>query len=176
MKTPVELEKKKKEQFSEEEREEAKNQVAELLNVDLWQWGDGHLRKLYKPLKSSTFYIIIGGYEWHGITLSLVETLMKRSQKAHLVIAHRHLVHAYRYELYVGDFQPLMENLYRLTLTRDGNLDFNLALLGDMIYVKEVPSCILRKIGEYDSKISLTNYDYRRGTSVYNAEPFQIRR
>lgn len=128
--------------FDEHDRDKVISEVESHLSVSLSRVGS--YRKFLQD-RAGKSYWVFGGYEdWHGIKADMLKDEQKRSTDGVLVVAKRHRTSI---DIFYGRLQPLIENHRDLAHTQTGDYQFNVAIRGNVMSIKEVPSLTLRKLG-----------------------------
>jgi hypothetical protein len=104
----------------------------------------GKYRKFLQD-PSGKSYWVFGGYEdWHGISSEMLQEEQERASDGVLVVAKRHKS---TIDIYIGALEPLIANSHDLSHTQTGDYQFNIAVRGSSITIKEVPGLTLEKLG-----------------------------
>lgn len=104
----------------------------------------GKYRKFLQD-PSGKSYWVFGGYEdWHGITSDMLKEEQSRATDGVLVVAKRHKS---TIDIFAGPLNPLIANSRDLSHTQTGDYQFNIAVRGNSLTIKEIPALTLRKLG-----------------------------
>ena len=129
--------------FDEHDRKKVISEVEEHYGVKLSRIGSR--RKFLEDSNHRSFWVL-GGYEdWHGIPPDMLEEEEKRNSNGVLVVAKRR---ANRINVFTGSLQTLITNKGKLSHTQKGDYQFNIHISGNHLFINEIPSLSLVKLGE----------------------------
>jgi hypothetical protein len=101
-------------------------------------------RRKFLEDRSGKIYWLLGGYEdWHGIPKEMFLLENKRKADGLLVIAKRYKS---KIDIYTGKLNILIESERRLSHTKTGDLQFNITIRNNHMYINEVYGYFLHKI------------------------------
>ena len=94
---------------------------------------------------SGKSYWVLGGYEdWHGITSEMLEEERRRSTEGVLIVAKRRKS---TIDMFYGPLQTLIANHSKLSHKKDGDYQFNVAICGNFMTIREILGFTLKKLG-----------------------------
>ena len=129
--------------FDEQDRKKVISEVENHYGVKLTRVGSR--RKYLEDSTHRTFWVL-GGYEdWHGIPPDMFEEEEKRNTNGVLVVAKRHTKSI---DIYSGPLQTLINYKTKLSHTQKGDYQFNINIRGNHLFIKQIPSLSLTKLGE----------------------------
>lgn len=98
---------------------------------------------------SDDFYCIIGGVgNWHGISESIIECVEAEASQGYLVVV---IKQENRYEIYLGNFQPIIDNKSELLHAENGNCQFHIDRHEQKVCLREIADYCL----ELNQELSL---------------------
>jgi hypothetical protein len=129
--------------FDEHDRKKVISEIEDHFGVHLSRLGSH--RKYLEDEDGTTFWIL-GGYEdWHGISWEMLDEEEIRRSNGVLVVAKRY---ENRVDVFSGLLQPLIDNRGMLSHTQKGNYQFHINIRGNHLFLKEIPDLSLVKLGE----------------------------
>jgi hypothetical protein len=102
-------------------------------------------RKLYVDTKGMSYFILGGTGDWHGISRNVIKELKTYSREGAFVIAKKYKS---KIDLCVGSLITLIQNLERLSLTKQEDLQFHTVIAEDGVYILEIPELFLNRVSE----------------------------
>lgn len=128
--------------FDETDRSKVISEVERHLNTKLSRVGN--YRKFLQDTSGKSYWVL-GGYEdWHGITSDMLKEEQRRDTDGVLVVAKRHKS---TIDIFSGPLPPLIANYRDLSHTQAGDYQFNVAVRGNSMTIKEVQGLTLRRLG-----------------------------
>ncbi len=135
-----------KSKFNERDRDHVIAEIEAHMNVRLERVGN--YRKFLQDQSSRSFWVF-GGYEdWHGINAAMMNEEARRDTDGLLVVAKRQRASI---TIFHGPLRPLIAARRDLSHTQTGDYQFNVAIRGSSMSVKEVLGLTLRRLGETQS-------------------------
>lgn len=128
--------------FDETDRSKVISEVEKHFGVKL-----SRVEKYRKFLQdtSGKSYWVLGGYDdWHGISSGMLKEEQRRATAGVLVVAKRHKS---TIDIFCGPLQPLIAGYRELSHTQTGDYQFNVAIRGNSMTLKEVQGLTLKKLG-----------------------------
>lgn len=130
-------------QFGNHDRKLVINQIERQSDVSLRSVG--RHRKLLRTA-NGVWYCIVGGTgDWHGISESMIERIQRGARVAYLVVVVKMKD---RYKIYLGDFQPLIDNRSELSYTAQENYQFHIDHDSDQVCLREIDGYCLELSAE----------------------------
>ena len=107
----------------------------------------GRRKKYLRDQHGKSYWVLGGSGDWHGFQSDMIEVERERGKNGVLVIAKRF---RNRIDIFAGQLQPLIDNVSSLSHAENGDYQFNISILDNVLFFKELPSTLLklRKISE----------------------------
>ena len=132
-----------KSKFNERDRDHVITEIEAHMDVRLERVGN--YRKFLQDNSGRSFWVF-GGYEdWHGITSSMMDEELRRDTDGVLVVAKRQRSSI---AVFHGTLRPLIAARRELSHTQTGDYQFNVAIRGNSMTIKEVVGLTLRRLGD----------------------------
>ncbi|MHB8309091.1 hypothetical protein [Metallibacterium sp.] len=147
--------------FDETDRSKVISEVERHLGTKLSRVGN--YRKFLQDASGKSYWVL-GGYEdWHGITSDMLKKEQRRATDGVLVVAKRHKS---TIDIFSGPLQPLIANYRDLSHTQTGDYQFNVAIRGNSMTIKEVQGLTLRKLGASQEVGTAVSPQLREATAI----------
>ena len=128
--------------FDEVDRSKVISEVENHLGTKLTRVG--RYRKFLQDASGKSYWIF-GGYEdWHGFTSDMLKEEQRRDTDGVLVVAKRHRS---TIDTFCGSLKTLIKNFHQLAHTQGDDYQFNVAIRGNLMTIREVSGLALKKLG-----------------------------
>ena len=128
--------------FDEVDRKKVIAEVEKHFEVTLTPVGS---QRVYLADLEGKSYWVFGGYgDWHGVSSHMLAEEQLHSTDGVFVVAKRH--HA-AIDVFSGQLKTLIANSRALSHTKTGGCQFHSTIRGDRMFIKEIPSITLHRLG-----------------------------
>lgn len=147
--------------FDETDRDKVISEVEKQLGIKLSRVGN--YRKFLQDTSGKSYWVLGGYDDWHGIKSGMLKEEQHRATDGVLVVAKRHKS---TIDIFFGPLQPLIANYRDLSHTQTGDYQFNVAIRGNSMTIKEVKGSALRKLGATQEVGAAVSPQLREATEI----------